>query len=56
MALQLRALAVLAEETGLVPRTRMTAQQHLQLQFQDILHPLLTSVGTRHTCSALTYM
>jgi len=52
MAQQLRALAALAEDQGLVPNTHMHC---LQLQFQRIQHPLLISKGTRHTCSALTY-
>ena len=53
MALQLRALAVLAEDPDLVPSTCMAAQHHLELQHQDNQNPLLAPVGTRHT---LTHM
>lgn len=41
----LRALPVLAEDEGFIPSTRVSAQKHLQLQFQGVLCPLLTSIG-----------
>jgi hypothetical protein len=45
MAQQLRALAALAEDLGLVHST----QKHLQVQFQATCHPLLALLGTVHS-------
>lgn len=41
MALQLRALAVLAEDPDLVPSTHVTAHNHLSFQFQEELMSFL---------------
>jgi hypothetical protein len=50
----LRAL-VLDKESGLVPCTKMLAQNYPLLQFQEICHPLLISMGTRHRCYTYTH-
>lgn len=44
-AQQLRALDTLTEDLGSVPTTQRVAHNHLDLQFQSIWHPLLTSVN-----------
>jgi hypothetical protein len=54
VAQQLRALAALAEDPGSVPGTHVEAHSHLKLRSQRIPCSLLTSMGTRHTHSALT--
>ena len=41
---------------GLLPGTYVLTYNHLELKFQCIQHPLLTSEGTGHICSAQTYM
>jgi hypothetical protein len=41
MAQWLRALALLPEDSGLIPSTHMMAHNHLQLQFQEIWYFLL---------------
>jgi hypothetical protein len=46
LAQWLRALAVLPEDPGLIPSTHMVAYNHLQLQFQEVLCPLLTAKDT----------
>lgn len=45
----LRALIALAGDLSLVPRTHIVAPNNLQLQFQGIQQPLLTSASTKHT-------
>lgn len=52
-AKQFKALAALAENPGSVPTTHLVPN-HLGLQFQETLHPLLTLAGTRHTCAVHT--
>lgn len=52
--LQLRALAALVKNLGLIPSTDMAAHNGLQFQVQGLLHPLLTSVGSRQACGAQT--
>ena len=55
MAQQLKALAALAEDPGLVPSTHIVANNHLQLQFQDISglcrHLVHTWYTDRHKAS-----
>lgn len=41
-----RALAALAKDLGVIPRTNMEAREHLYLQ--SIQHGLLASTGNRH--------
>lgn len=49
----LRTLATLLEDPSSIPSTHMVAHNHcLQLQFQEIWCPFLTSAGTRFTCGA----
>lgn len=48
MAQKLRSLAVLTEAPSAVPSTPTAAQNHLYLQFQRLLCPLLASTDTRH--------
>lgn len=48
MALELRALAALRKEPGLIPSTYITAHSCIK-QFKGIQHALLTSIDTRHT-------
>jgi hypothetical protein len=49
-------LVVLAEDLGSIFSTHMVTNSHTYLQFQKTLHPVLTSVGMRNTCSTQTYM
>lgn len=53
MAQQFRALVALLEDPSSLPRIHMTAHNCLQLQFQRIQIPLLTSVDT--ACMWCTY-
>lgn len=46
MAQQLRRLAALAEELGLVPSIYMATHYHLPLVFQGTQGPFLASLGT----------
>lgn len=46
---QLRALVVLEEDPGLIPRTHISARSPPGLQFQGIQCSLLTSRSTRCT-------
>lgn len=55
MSHQLRTLAALTEDLGLIPNLPIEAHGYLQLQFQGIWW-LLVSVGTRHTWGVQTYM
>ena len=54
MALPLKALIVLAEESGLVPCTYTKVHSHLYLQSNRIWSSLLASVGIKYTSSAHT--
>lgn len=42
-------LAVFAKDLGSGPRIQVVAQNHLELPFQSIRHPLLTDAVTAHT-------
>ena len=46
MAHQLRALAAILQDLGSVPNNHRVAHNHLQLQFQQIKHSLLTPVSS----------
>jgi len=50
MAHQLRAQAALPKDLDFIPSPHMMANYHVELQFQEIGHPLLTSEVTRHVC------
>lgn len=51
-----RALAALAKDPGLIPRTHVAVHHYLYLQVQGIWCPLLAFKGTRHPCDALKYI
>ena len=53
---QLRALAALPEDPGLIPSNHMVVHSHLSLQHQGIPCPLLFSESTRHKYGTQTYM
>ena len=49
-------VVVLPEDTASVPRTLVAAYSHVQLQFLEARHLLLTVTGSGHACGAHTYM
>lgn len=56
MADWVRALAVLAEDPGLVPSIHMATQLSVNSISRGSMSPLLASSEARHTCDAHTYM
>lgn len=56
MDLQLKALVAPAENPDSVSNNHMVAHNHLELKFQDIWWPLLTSAGIRHAGGARIYI
>ena len=56
MTLQLRALAVLLEDSSFIPIMQMVFYNYLKCQSQGIRCCLLAPVGTRHLSGAQTYM
>ena len=56
MAQRLGTLLALEEDLGSVPSTIVMAHNHLYLQFQRSLCPLLTSPGIRPICGTQTSM
>ena len=56
MAQQLRALAVLKENLGLVPNSHTVAHNQLSIQFQELYPPLLASEGNQATHDTQTCM
>lgn len=55
MALQLRTLVTLPEDSGSIPSTHMAVYKHLKLQFQGIQCPIVASISTRHKHGIKTY-
>lgn len=53
---QLKTLAALTENLGVIPSTHMEAHKYLWLEFQIIPHSLLASVGTRYVHDSHAYM
>lgn len=52
----LRALAILAEDSGSTPSTYVLAHSHLSLQLQEVKRRLLAPEGARLAHGAHTYM
>lgn len=52
----LRALAILADDSGSTPSAYVLAHSHLSLQVQEVKRHLLAPEGTRRAHGAHTYM